>query len=55
MVGTLAWNARDVGSIPALDANISHCHHSHDTGCGDHDPVKAMRSVVVEPTLCMYM
>ena len=30
MIITLDWNARYVGSIPALGNNISHCHHIHD-------------------------
>ena len=33
----------------------SHFHLAHNTGFYGHNPVPAMHSMVVEPTLCMYM
>ena len=51
---TLAQNARDVGSISAL-GTIFPIFNTHNASCHDHDPVQAMRCMVFEPNLCMYM
>ena len=37
---TLARNARDVGFYSHSRCNITHFHHTHDTGAADQDPVK---------------
>ena len=42
MVGILAQNARDEGSIPTLGPIFCIFIMLHDTGCCDHDPVQAM-------------
>ena len=52
MVSTLAWNAGNVGSIPAIFPIFITL---HDTGCHDHDPVQALHCVVVDRTLCIYV
>ena len=51
MVCTLTRNARDLGSIPILDAIFP----IFITGCHDMGPVQATRCMVVEPTLGMDM
>ena len=30
-------------------------HHTHNTDCHDKDPAQAMRCMVVEPTMCVYV
>ena len=52
MVSTLARNARDVASIPAL-GNISLLSHPLDSGCSDHNPVQATRCMVVDLILIL--
>ena len=48
MVSTLAWNAKDMGSILTL-GTIFPTHPQH--WCHDQDPVQATRYMVVELTL----
>ena len=55
IVSTLAWNATDVGLIPDLGNNISHFHHTHDTGFQYDEPVQAACCMIVESILSMYM
>ena len=50
----LARNARDVGSSPALGTVFSHFHHTHDTGCYEHDPIQATCCMIVKlPCVCI--
>ena len=55
MVSTLSWNAKDAGSISSLDPIFHIFITLHNTDCCDYDSVQAIRCMVVEPTLCMYM
>ena len=53
MVSVLAWNAREVGLIPALGTIYSH--FPHQTGSYDHDRVEAVHYMVIKPTIYIYM
>ena len=56
MVSTLAWNARDVGSISCSSQNISHFHLTHNTGFHDQCPAQAVHCMVLEAaTQCICM
>ena len=52
---TLARNARDVNLSPALDTVFPILITSTTLVAMTMDPIQAMRCMVVEPTLCMYM
>ena len=54
MSSTLTWNARDLGSIPALGA-IFPIFITHTLVLCGGDLVQTKHCMVVKPTLCMYV
>ena len=55
MVSTLAWNARDVGLVPALGTIFPIFITAMNWCCDQDPPVQTTCFTVVEPTLYVYV